>query len=62
MSAKLCDHVRNAVLDARLREDPRSKVDCEIATKDYMVMLAGEIMTQAKVDYEAVGEALVPRQ
>jgi len=51
---KLCDQVSDAVLDTCLREDPKSKVACETAVKDNMVMVAGEITTQAKVDYEAV--------
>jgi len=51
---KLCDQVSDAVLDASLTEDPRSKVACETATKDNMVMVAGEITTQAKIDYESV--------
>merc|ERR1712039_187483 len=33
---------------------PKSKVACETATKDNMVMVAGEITTQAKLDYEKV--------
>merc|ERR1719473_1084650 len=37
---KLCDQVSDAVLDACLKEDPRSKVACETATKDNMVMVA----------------------
>merc|ERR1712063_212152 len=49
---KLCDRVSDAVLDACLTEDPKCKVACETATKDNMVMVAGEITTQAKVDYE----------
>merc|ERR1712066_811541 len=49
---KLCDQVSDAVLDTCLTEDPKSKVACETATKDNMVMVAGEITTQAKIDYE----------
>merc|ERR1711881_375585 len=51
---KLCDQVSDAVLDTCLTEDPKSKVACETATKDNMVMVAGEITTQAKLDYEKV--------
>merc|ERR1719263_2422544 len=51
---KLCDQVSDAVLDTCLTEDPKSKVACETATKDNMVMVAGEITTQAKIDYEQV--------
>merc|ERR1712166_911156 len=51
---KICDQVSDAVLDTCLRTDPKSKVACETATKDNMVMVAGEITTQAKLDYEKV--------
>merc|ERR1712157_357819 len=48
-----------AVLDACLTSDPKSKVACETATKDNMVMVAGEITTQAKIDYEKVVRGVV---
>jgi len=56
---KLCDQVSDAVLDACLSEDPKSKVACETATKDNMVMVAGEITTQSKLDYEKVVRGVV---
>ena len=37
-----CDQVSDAVLDACLTADPKSKVACETATKDNMVMVAGD--------------------
>merc|ERR1712093_484487 len=51
---KLCDQVSDAVLDACLAADPKSKVACESATKDNMVMVFGEITTQAKLDYDVI--------
>merc|ERR1712014_105093 len=51
---KLCDQVSDAILDTCLAADPKSKVACETATKDNMVMVAGEITTQAKLDYDKV--------
>jgi len=51
---KICDQVSDAVLDTCLATDPKSKVACETCTKDNMVMVAGEITTQAKLDYEQV--------
>merc|ERR1712139_457006 len=48
------DQVSDAVLDACLIEDPKSKVACETATKDNMVAVMGEITTQAKIDYDAI--------
>merc|ERR1712166_422864 len=56
---KLCDQVSDAVLDTCLRTDPKSKVACETATKDNMVMVAGEITTKAKIDYDKVVRAAV---
>merc|ERR1711939_820311 len=53
--------VSDAVLDACLTGDPKSKVACETATKDNMVMVAGEITTQAKIDYEAVVRGVVSK-
>lgn len=51
---KLADIISDAVLDACLREDPRSYVACETATKTNMVMIFGEITTKAKINYEQV--------
>merc|ERR1711935_957816 len=56
---KLCDQVSDAVLDACLAVDAKSKVACETVTKDNMVMVAGEITTNAKLDYEKVVRACV---
>merc|ERR1711953_238383 len=47
--------------DTCLRGDPKSKVACETATKDNMVMVAGEITTQAKIDYEQVVRGVVAK-
>merc|ERR1712137_539424 len=58
---KLCDRVSDAVLDTCLSSDPKSKVACETATKDNMVMVAGEITTQAKIDYEKVVRQVVAK-
>merc|ERR1719231_2045075 len=51
---KLADQVSDAVLDACLTADPYSKVACETATKDNMVMVFGEITTQAALDYDKI--------
>merc|ERR1712166_1291223 len=51
---KICDQVSDSVLDACLAVDPKCKVACETATKDNMVMVAGEISTTATLDYEAL--------
>jgi S-adenosylmethionine synthetase len=49
---KLCDQISDAVLDACLEQDPRSRVACEVATKTGFVMLLGEITTEAQLNYD----------
>ena len=49
---KLCDQISDAVLDACLEQDPRSRVACETATKTGFVVLLGEITTQAFVNFD----------
>ena len=51
---KLCDQVSDAVLDACLEQDPRSRVACESATKTGFVMLLGEITTTAQLNYDKI--------
>ena len=47
---KMCDQISDAVLDAMLAQDPRSRVACETLTTTGLVLLAGEITTRAKVE------------
>ena len=51
---KMADQVSDAVLDAILAEDKYARVACETVFKTGMVMIAGEITTTAKPDYEAI--------
>jgi len=51
---KICDRVSDAILDECLRQDPRSKVACETCTKTGLVMVFGEITTQAVVNYQQI--------
>ncbi|KAG9238718.1 S-adenosylmethionine synthetase [Amylocarpus encephaloides] len=51
---KIADQVSDAILDACLAEDPLSKVACETATKTGMIMVFGEITTNAHLDYQKV--------
>ncbi len=51
---KVSDQVSDAVLDALLEQDPNSRCACEtLCTTDY-VMVAGELRTNAEVDFEKV--------
>jgi S-adenosylmethionine synthetase len=49
---KVADQISDAVLDALLAQDPRSRVACETMVKTGMVVIAGEITTNAWVDLE----------
>lgn len=51
---KMCDQISDAVLDACLEQDPRSRVGCETATKTGFVMLLGEITTTAQINYDEI--------
>ena len=51
---KVCDQVSDAILDAALSQDRESRVAIETLVKDNQVILAGEITTGAKIDYENV--------
>ncbi|HXT34934.1 MAG TPA: methionine adenosyltransferase [Chloroflexota bacterium] len=47
---KLCDQISDAVLDDLLRQDPGSRVACEVATTTGLVLVMGEITTEGYVD------------
>ena len=56
---KLCDQISDAVLDACLEQDPRSRVACETATKTGFVALLGEITTQAHINYDELARKVI---
>src|SRR5215510_9566748 len=56
---KMCDQISDAVLDACLEQDPRSRVACETATKTGFVMLLGEITTNATFNYDELVRKVV---
>ncbi|MBQ2275597.1 MAG: methionine adenosyltransferase, partial [Lachnospiraceae bacterium] len=51
---KICDQVSDAILDALLEQDPMSRVACETVTTTGLVMVMGEISTNAYVDIQKV--------
>jgi len=51
---KMADQISDAVLDAMLEQDPKSRVACETLTTTGLVMLAGEITTKAQVDFQEI--------
>ena len=56
---KMADQISDAILDALLEKDPASRVACETMIKTGMVILAGEITTQAYVDTESIVRKVV---
>jgi S-adenosylmethionine synthetase len=56
---KMCDQISDAVLDACLEQDPRSRVACETAVKTGYVMLLGEITTNAVFNYDELVRKVV---
>jgi S-adenosylmethionine synthetase len=56
---KVCDTISDAVLDACLAQDPRSRVACETYAKCNLVVVGGEITTKAKLDYSAIARQAI---
>src|SRR3984885_11961669 len=55
---KVCDTISDAVLDACLAQDPRSRVACETYAKCNLVV-GGEITTKAKLDFTAIARQAI---
>ena len=51
---KICDQISDAILDAMLAQDPMSRVACETAVTTDLVLVMGEITSNATVDIEAI--------
>ena len=51
---KMCDKISDAILDEILRQDPMSRVACETCCTTGLVMVMGEITTNAIVDYQSI--------
>ncbi len=51
---KVCDQISDAILDACLKDDPKSRVACETMVKTGMAIIAGEITTETYVDMPSV--------
>lgn len=56
---KVADLISDSVLDACLAQDRTSRVACETMVKSNMVILAGEITTRAKLNYESIVRAAI---
>jgi S-adenosylmethionine synthetase len=56
---KIADQVSDAVLDAALSEDSKSRVACETLVTTGLVVIAGEITTNARIDYSRVARETI---
>ena len=58
---KVADQISDAVLDALLEQDPNSRVACETMVTTGLCILAGEITTNARVDYQDIARNTLKR-
>ncbi len=58
---KVADQVSDAVVDAMLAQDSESRVACETMIKTGIVMLAGEIRSEAVVDFDKLARSVIER-
>ena len=56
---KVCDQISDAVLDAILAQHKSARVACETLVKNNLIVLAGEITTTAKVDFDKIARGVV---
>lgn len=57
----MCDQISDAILDAYLKVDPKSKVAAEVATKSNLIFVFGEITSSGHVDIEDVVRNTIKR-
>ena len=56
---KICDQISDAILDALIQQDPNSRVACETCATTGLVLVMGEITTQAYVDIQKVARETI---
>ena len=56
---KICDNISDAILDAYLAGDEKSRVACECSVTTNFILVMGEITSNANVDIEAVARDTV---
>jgi S-adenosylmethionine synthetase len=58
---KIADQISDAVLDALITQDPRSRVACETLITTGLIVVAGEVTTNARVDYAQIAREAVKK-
>ncbi|WCL48559.1 methionine adenosyltransferase [Leptospira sp. GIMC2001] len=56
---KICDQISDAILDAYLAQDPKSRVACETLVTTNLVVIAGEITSKGKVDTSEIARDVI---
>src|SRR5438132_10214841 len=56
---KMCDAISDGILDAILQQDPEARVACETATTTGLVLIMGEITTEAWVDMPSIARETI---
>ena len=56
---KLCDAISDAILDECLRQDPHSRVGCEVYATTNHIIIGGEITTKANLDYQKIAREVI---
>ncbi len=56
---KLCDQISDGVLDAMLKEDPESRVACEVAVTTGLCLVMGEVTTNCYVDIAQIARDVI---
>jgi S-adenosylmethionine synthetase len=56
---KVCDQISDAILDGLLTGDPNSRVACEALIKTGLIVIAGEITSNAKVEFGEIAKQVV---
>ncbi|HMV44484.1 MAG TPA: methionine adenosyltransferase [Leptospiraceae bacterium] len=56
---KVCDQISDAILDAFLAQDPKSRVACETLVTTNLVVVAGEITSLGKIDAQEIARGVI---
>ena len=56
---KVCDQIADAILDECLRQDPNSRVACEVFVTTNYCLIGGEITSKASVNYEQIARNVI---